>query len=778
MPNRYCYDVETYLSRPGCMAPMPVCAGAVVRDLAGATQPRGKGKFLLRGEVAEWLAATLTHCIATGDKLTNAFVAYDNAVMIAHHPELIPLVFEAYSRHLIGDCIELAKMHDFATRGRLHPNLKMYSLAGLSAPLGYALDKDTHRLSYGEYDQITDVRDWPAGAVEYATTDAEAADDVWQFYEKKLLDLGMPHVVAGCYEQSTASFLLYLMTCQGVRVDGDLLERHLAAPLAVKADVARDLLYSAGVLTKEIKCPKTAPKWTGKYIMRDAAVQDHLLRVELLTGRKLPRTPKRGTIATGADELGPALTGVVDPVAKAIVFYSGLGSQMGLIERLREAAAGRAHFRFTTSVETCRTASGGGTLKYNSQNTRKRWGWRQIFIPDDPQTQVFASIDYPQIELRALAQTCLDLFGASQLGEALNAGLDPHLVTAASFLELDVDEAARRYAAKDPAVDDMRQLAKAFNFGLPGGLGETTFIEWARLSYGKAIPSTSGAFSPAPGLAEVGISSLLEHGFKTIRANGFADWSSMPDEVLLRVDSDPPGEMRIKLWTLAAYLRQSSIYLADQCYGYLAYRWYVAFPEVAKYQAWVKDRVKRHGGLITIPRTGWTIANRTYTNGCNVGFQSPVASGMKRGAWYVARAAMADPESPVYGCELWNTVHDELLLRAGLDWYQPAFEEAAALFARGMDEVCPDYPCASGTVPAAMRRWDKSAETHYEDGKLIPWEDVILATYPDKINALRSSLANLENVPLEKARKYLANLEFSLSETEEYFRRFSIAPML
>jgi DNA polymerase-1 len=105
---------------------------------------------------------------------------------------------------------------------------------------------------------------------------------------------------------------------------------------------------------------------------------------------------------------------------------------------------------------------------------------------------VFIGADYSFVELCTLAQVCYELIGFSKLGDAINAGLDPHLDFAASILGITYAEAERRYAADDPQLIEMRQASKAANFGYPGGLGADSFREYARATY-KVVLSKSEA---------------------------------------------------------------------------------------------------------------------------------------------------------------------------------------------------------------------------------------------------------------------------------------------
>ena len=79
---------------------------------------------------------------------------------------------------------------------------------------------------------------------------------------------------------------------------------------------------------------------------------------------------------------------------------------------------------------------------------------------------VLIACDYSQLELAALAQICLQQFGVSKLAEVINEGLDPHKWTASQIAKCTLQELEQR-----DDRDELRQKAKAINFGIPGGMG-------------------------------------------------------------------------------------------------------------------------------------------------------------------------------------------------------------------------------------------------------------------------------------------------------------------
>lgn len=108
---------------------------------------------------------------------------------------------------------------------------------------------------------------------------------------------------------------------------------------------------------------------------------------------------------------------------------------------------------------------------------------RECFVPRPG--RLYAAADYAGMELRTWAQVCIAALGRSRMAEVLNAGGDPHLQIAATILGVAYREAET--LKNHPTVDNTRQVGKVANFGLPGGLGVATLVEYAWGNYGVAL---------------------------------------------------------------------------------------------------------------------------------------------------------------------------------------------------------------------------------------------------------------------------------------------------
>jgi len=142
----------------------------------------------------------------------------------------------------------------------------------------------------------------------------------------------------------------------------------------------------------------------------------------------------------------------------------------------------------------------------NLNNMPREHGVRECFKARPG--YVFVTADYSQAELCSLSQICMDLFGYSKMGEAIKDNKDLHLLLASQILGITYEEALSKYTIakardkktatdqelqEDKVILDARQMAKAANFGYPGGLGIDTFISYAWTSYKVRITRKAAA---------------------------------------------------------------------------------------------------------------------------------------------------------------------------------------------------------------------------------------------------------------------------------------------
>jgi hypothetical protein len=448
-------DTETELIRPGVLAPRCVCVSWAADGGAGVVHHSDPAALPLVAEAIEGITVY-------------ANAPYDLAVLICRWPELAPAIWRALEDGRICDVQTRQKLIDLAA-GKLDKNRRAYSLAGLSLRhLDRALEKDTWRLRYGELIDIP-IEQWPEGAKAYATDDARATLDVYNAQEplKKWAENEAAQV--------RAHWALHLIACWGVRTDGPRVDA-LGAALQAEADSILDRLVRAGMARSDgSRLPKGA-------VRRMAEVMGERAPLTAKAQKEEARGMGRRQIVDRAIAEGVGLSVTTDTATESgdqlLIEYARYGQIQstisGPVAALKKGATEPIQTRFEVLMETGRTSSSGPNL----QNIRREPGIRECFTPRPG--WVYVAADYAAAELHTLAQVCRDLFGESKLGDALNDGIDVHTLVGSQLLRIEYADAVALIAEGDPEAKDARQLAKAANFGFPGGCSAGTFCAIAK----------------------------------------------------------------------------------------------------------------------------------------------------------------------------------------------------------------------------------------------------------------------------------------------------------
>lgn len=499
-------DTETTLA--GNREPIPRLVSVAIAndegvDVLAAHDPR--------------LSQIVLGALAGDVALANA--PFDLFVLWRAWPAIWPAIHAALVAGRIHDVLTREKLIDIAD-GRYRQR-GGYDLGSVAARrTGIWLDKsDPWRLRYGTL-LGREIVDWPAAALQYAQLDAWAT---WRTFVAQR-DSVAPAVLADAPAQARAHIALYAMTIRGVHTDPDrvaALDRLLTTRIAHLEERA----IQVGLARQKYKVKRPSP------VQRDRkAVQTAVAEWCRTTGRATPRndlTSKaaargdtEGSIAiskAALDEIGiPRGRWVGDQfcdekdqtkLAHPIDVYRELGGIRALYSKnipvLRHPVI---RTRYDELVSSGRTSASGfrkivvpdadpfddddlapidldpadewvGT---NTQNFSREGGWRECLIP--PPGKRFGGTDYSALELVTLAQVQLDWLGRSTLATMLRAGKDPHRAFAAEhLLRIPYD------AFEKSKHNDSRQLAKAWNFGKPGGMGEQRFIAWAQTAYGVSV---------------------------------------------------------------------------------------------------------------------------------------------------------------------------------------------------------------------------------------------------------------------------------------------------
>lgn len=448
--------------------------------------------------------------------ITTANGAFDLAVFANTWPRLTPLVFQALMERRVHDVLLRQKLLDIGDGCYRLKEVEegvwisvRYGLSDLNNRyFGEYLEKDKWRLTYGKW-RHHPLEAWDPGAVFYAKNDAVATLKVHHAQDAFKPKFGPARIyLANETEQTYAAYALHMISCWGIRTDPYWVAKMLQQiqheqiqrkAFLVKEGLVRDweesrVKKAAVDRMRAIAGDKCELTDKGLERYRDWWLQ--MKKLGVLDGPKgeaLKMKEKRKLFDAGFVKLsGEVCNRTQDPVLMA---YAAYGQFQTLYTKIQKLQTNRLPIQtsFETLLETGRTSSFANKLIPNSiaiQNLPRKEGMRECFVPrgyDSPdinERHVFVAVDYAMAELVSLAQVCFKKFGYSKLRDALNAGMDPHLVLAARILKISYEEAWVRYKANDPAIILARQNAKPVSFGFPGGLGIEKFIEFARTSYG------------------------------------------------------------------------------------------------------------------------------------------------------------------------------------------------------------------------------------------------------------------------------------------------------
>lgn len=456
------WDTETYPALPGLAAPPVVC-------LQWATL-EGPVHVLNASDALRWWS----HVLASGCTLVAHGVAFDVGVMVAASGSFDG-VWEAFDAGRIVCTLVREKLRNIACS----PVTVPASLAeAVRQRWGYRVEgkdgADAWRLRYHELAALSLGR-WPADALQYAADDVAWLRALWRDQQRPL---AIPYVhdcraytaqlIGGGPDeqrQTLNAFALQMTGAWGLRADPDRADdahRGLVAHAAqLRAQLmSRGIYTSAGALDTKALGALVEAEWTPEL-------------------GPIPRTKGRKDVSTSKDTLQRLAHPTTDTLLelrsaeKTAQFLAGAGSEHPIC----------AHYNVL--VATGRTSCSDP----NVQQLPREGGVRECFVPRDG--YVFVSVDYDALELRAWAQVTTNIFGAEhstlRARFAADPAFDPHTAFAATVLGITYPEAMLRKKAGDAEVKHARGLGKVGNFGLIGGMGVRTLVDYARSSFGITV---------------------------------------------------------------------------------------------------------------------------------------------------------------------------------------------------------------------------------------------------------------------------------------------------
>jgi DNA polymerase I-like protein with 3'-5' exonuclease and polymerase domains len=423
-------DTETWLISPhGKLAPRLVCVSWSDGQTTGILPVNRDTCEKLR----QWLRT---------ETIIGHNIAFDLGVVLAQW-DLWDEVFTAYDDGRILDTGISAQL-DHIAAGTY--KLRSHSLAACVEEycgeiLGGKEDADAWRFRYRELDGVP-FGQWPQEAIDYAQSDARATWDLWE---------ALPHSPT-LADQCRAAFALHLCSCWGIRTDQeavDVVEDRLRSQISSKMPLLRE----AGIYRPDGK--------------KDLSV----VRERISRSLGSPPTTPKGAVSTTTETLRKTDDLLLHSLADISNAQKLLTTYVPVLRQAQDRAFSP---RFRVLVESGRTSCRNPNL----QNLPRKGGIRECLRPRDG--YVYISADYSTIELACLAQVLVKRYGYSPMAQALKAGRDLHIETASKILGLPYETVMEQYKAGDAAAKNARTLAKAANFGYPGGCSPQKFRSIAK----------------------------------------------------------------------------------------------------------------------------------------------------------------------------------------------------------------------------------------------------------------------------------------------------------
>lgn len=599
---------------------------------------------------------------------------------------------------LLGALVSLARSDDD----------RMVSLADACLQrLGIAIEKDEYRLRFGELLR----KPWSEvenGFFDYAIKDAAVTWHLFATLTHDANEICQEHDLSDQYGflteaiQVKAAIGLDRIHRNGMPVDlaraqdlREKLDSEIFNLVTKISSIAPDVWHSSpqnGTLDRNGKTvlPKVNQKGLRSYL--SGIAEEH--------GLVVPMTPK-GEIRLSVKTYWSQHR-QVDPLIDAYCKYTELTKLRSFLDGL---SLSRIHPRYRTLVRTGRTSCSGP----NVQQLPSKSAIREV-VSAGPENVLF-SIDYGCLELRTLAAVCHQTYGFSRLRDVLIEGIDPHRYTAAMFAGISVKELSER-----PDCGDLRQHAKVFNFGIPGGFSPKSLTGYAKLEYGVELSQEE---------AECFIHKLTQEVYPEIglylsedtqaivaaklRADPLAVAATWPEPyelgMLKKIVHGKPCRADGKPY-LDTTIERMWLQLQSLC------RNPELIPHIESRDTGADSPLRNILASSVSTVTGRTRGSVRFTQAKNTPFQGLAADGCKQALWELTKA----------GYRVIAFIHDEFIIEIPeADHYTHVAKDINEICCRSMEEFVPGIPVTCEY--AVSRRWSKQAEATYDSsGRLIPWQ--------------------------------------------------------
>lgn len=628
------YDSETARIRPGLQAPPPVCF---------QWKTPGRSAELIHALLEERRAYEWCRWLLESKDLliVGHNVAFDMLVIMARWPDLVPLVFEAYIDDRVTCTIIREKLHDIELGMR---RIRKYDMASVAErrKLGAVDKSDPWRTRYWELSNVP-CHLWPEEARRYALNDADITLDLYSVQSDK----------PDQFRQARADLWLSLTSAWGMMTDPVQVQRFYEATRE-ELIRERDMLQDLGIV-----------RYNGSKDAKAAKARMIAACAEAGIDPMLTDTGQVSLSKEACEEVG-------DEVLLAYSRYTSHGTILGRVKRLMHGVHTPIQPQFDSLVETGRTSCRQGDVEpgkevlawgFQTQNVNRAKGLRECFRARTG--KVFIATDYDKCELCTVSQVNILMhrdqgrpISEVKLAIELNAGLDPHLSLGGKILGLSYAEALAR--KKDPKVKEARQMSKAANFGFPGGLGFTGFLNYAKYSYGVEMDDDTARRLKAEWLANYPEFNLY---FAIVR------------NMLKEVGKDDAGNPKLRADILHPFSER------------------------------LRGRVP-------------------FTVACNSYFQGLAADLAKDAGFIIARECYSDPNSPLFGYRIVNFVHDEIIIEGPREVCHEAAVRMKEIMEDAGRRWCPDCPpkATPSVMRAWSKAADDTIDP--ATGRYIPYEEM------------------------------------------------------
>jgi len=756
--NVLAFDTETFLIGPGAVAPKMVCV--TVANADGRT-------LVSNGD--ENVVEFLRSLFAPGHILVGHNAAYDLGVIVGTYPELEELVWTKLLAGEITDTKIREQLLNLSSHGKLDmvrmpdgTNEKLsYSLATLEN-LYLGLDRseqkdgdDQWRMNYHTLDGWKS-EDYPEDAREYAEDDAEGTFRVYQAQCARSKSGNGPASYGTEFFHTAADFALFLMTIRGMEIDPEEVER-AKEMLAIELSPEKlGPLFESGILrrgtpmqpyTRQLKkalalmeIDEAPEDWTpfvealGEHGIKFKAAVEPSKDMKVLKAHvealcvehdiEIKRTAK-GAVSTDSEVVADLAD--FDDVMEVYAHRQALQKLVTTeIPRMQweGETANVVHFPFRVLLETGRTSSFANKLYPSGNGQQLHPMIRPCYKAREG--MVLLSHDYNTLELGAVGQTMIDLFGMSIHADKINNGDDLHSFLAARLayaLDADFRATCDQFGAAtgdelyelfmqlkgSDVVATMpdgkegsffkwwRKFAKPVGLGYPGGLGPITFIGLAKKSYGVNLMEIAAdmEFEVTPALLK-----------QAARGYGISNedftWTPKTKALALAMKLK---DIWLDTFEMRPYYEHVQKNMKDPRNDHLGTR--------------EEDGSPIQGFCYTSP-LGMHRAGCTYTAVCNgKSMQTPSAEGAKLAVIRVMHEARVGRLKGIYFPLVF--VHDEIIGESPEEHAQEAARIVSEIMEECMDAILSDVSVKTEAV--MMRVWDKFADpTFDDDGNLIVTE--------------------------------------------------------